>query len=133
MTIEKIAGLTAGYYSSDKVSVNFTGDNQPSTIDANVGKAILNLILMIERTLLYGGVINVLPEMKGDKTICLLKAEGKSIKVNEEHLEILQNGDSQIKIDVKNVQAYLVWRLLEKVGMKVKLSVKEGLLEVKLY
>ena len=133
MMVEKLADITAGYYNSSKVEVKFSGDNQPSTLDAHLGKIILNLIMMIEKTLLYGGSIEVITEMKNDKNIVNIKAEGKSIKVNEEHLEILQNGDEQIKIDVKNVQAYLVKRFLDKIGMKIKVSVKEGLMEVKIH
>ncbi|MDA0782903.1 MAG: histidine phosphotransferase family protein [Rickettsiales bacterium] len=132
ITIDKLNSLTSNYYNSGKVVVKFTNNEQPISIDAGLGKAILNMIMLIEKTMLYGGVISVSVEMKNNKTQCSFKAEGRAIKVNEDHLEILQNGDGQIKVDVKNIQAYLVWKLMGKLNMKTKVSVKEDLLEIKM-
>jgi histidine phosphotransferase ChpT len=132
VSVENLEKLTADYYNSGKVDVVFSGDNKPDSVDSYYGKMILNLIMMIEKNLLYGGKIDISIEKKNNKEVSNIKVEGRSIKVNEEHLEILDNKDSKIKIDVKNVQSYLVRRFLEKLDMKIKFSIKEEVMEIKI-
>jgi len=132
--LQSLKRLIEDCYNSGKVNVEWkgelAGEVQPESICAIFGKAVLNLIIITAKTMVYGGKISVLPEIHNGKHKCVIKGEGKSIKISEDYLEILKHDVTKLKIDVKNVQPYLVRRLLNEVKANIDISVKEDELEI---
>lgn len=131
-TARFLKDLTDDFYHSGNVSVQWSKDSLETPIDAFFGKTLLNIVLMAAKTMVYGGKIQVSPKKTAGKDSCVILAKGKLIKVSSEHIEILEKASPACKIDVKNVQFYLVRRLSEALNMNLKISAEQESLEIKI-
>lgn len=121
--------LTTNYFSSSRTEViwpkKFSGSDKPTNIPGDFAQSILLLILLLGRTLMFGGKIYVNPKHNNKKNSLLITSEGKSVKIDKDIINILTNKQHHEKITVKNIQAYLVSELLTGLDMESKIDVTE--------
>lgn len=135
-TIKTLKTLTDDFYHSGNVKVQWSKESLEAgsqiAVEGMFAKTLLNVIMMMSKTMVYGGKIQVSPKKSNNKDSCVITAKGKLIKISTEQLEILQKKETTCKIDVKNVQFYLVKRLSETLNMDLKISVEQESLEIKI-
>jgi histidine phosphotransferase ChpT len=135
-TLKFLKTLTDDFYHSGNVSVSWSKESVEQgsqiAVDGIFAKILLNATMMAAKTMVYGGKIQVTPKKSNNKDSCVITAKGKLIKISTEQLEILQKKEVTCKIDVKNVQFYLVRRLCETLNMDLKISAGQESLEIKI-
>lgn len=85
-------------------------------LKAEISKILLNLILIVSGTLIYGGKIIVRIKIQKDDVKVKVRGEGKMVKLHDYIADALQKETDSLHIDSKNVQACLTYKLAKKIG-----------------
>lgn len=99
-------------------------------VKSDSGKLLLNLILVVSNTLIHGGTIAIKLQVK--KGICQLvvRGEGQGVKFDPEALLVLTQGGQDYEVNLKNVQAYVISRVVDAMGAEFKVSHGEDYVEM---
>lgn len=126
--IHSIKEKSENFFEGTKVEVEWNESfDGAKDITGDMGKLILNVLLLVSSSMIYGGKV----EVGASKKSIILSGEGRSIKL-EPDAEAMVSGrfDKGFKIDVKNVQSYYVYRLMQKMNIKSDVSVGDSKIEV---
>lgn len=130
--VSTLKDLSVNFLSSKKVRMIWMPEsanlNIPASVSGSIGKILLNMIILTAASLVYGGDISIYLSQEQDKTSIRVRGEGKMVKVDKEISDILKGKDSEI--NVKNINAYLVSRLIEKQKAKSELVVGKDYVEM---
>ena len=130
--IDFLKELSKNFFSSKKVNVNWINNssNHDADIPGNLGKLLLNLILSVSGTLIYGGSISVYIEKNQEKYSARIRAEGKMIKADSSLINWLEGKDNKETIDARNVHSYLIYHLINQNNIASKMDLGEAHIEV---
>ena len=98
-------------------------------ICVSTGKLILSMILAASMTLLHGGLITVTIEKADHKKKVTIVATGKKIKIREGNHDILMGKPSSEGIQVRDIHHFYTARLIEQLGMTLKIHTLSERLE----
>jgi histidine phosphotransferase ChpT len=113
-SIGSLKTLADNLFAAKNITVEWiTNGGMVQSANGTDAKIILNLILIVSNCLIYGGKISVTIE---NKTITV-HGEGKAVKADLEVIGLLSE-KPEVSITIKNVQAYLVSRILHTIKAK---------------
>ena len=93
-------------------------------VSASLGKLILALIHNSYTNLIHGGEIDVSINKKDDASEIIVSANGPSVKLDSEKIEIL-NGNTNIAISTSKCIAYYSRSLIEHLNIDLKIESSE--------
>ncbi len=124
ISMSAIKDLVNNFYTNKNVSFIWPeahGDSDSmQLIKVDVAKLILNLILIVAGTLMYGGKITVRVKNQKNDLGVKVRGEGKSVKLQEYVAKTLANDCKEDDLNSKNIQACLTAMLAKKIGGKIK-------------
>jgi histidine phosphotransferase ChpT len=127
--VKSLNELTNNYFSGSKTDVfwseEFFHNDKLANIPGNFAKLILLLILLLGKTLIFGGKIHLQPQQNNNENSLIIKSEGKSVKIDSDIINILSNKNHNEKITIKNIQAYLISELLICLDMGLRVDITE--------
>jgi len=124
---QSIREISDNYLSNTKVKINWDGSLFESEINGNVSKAILNVILFVSKSMIYGGII----EVKNIAGSINIRGEGKTVATDEEGVAILSGDDeAALPMTVKNVQAYFMKHIFDRAELRPQILKGEDFIEV---
>ncbi len=128
INLSSLKSLAENFFSQRSIELDWPAADINSTVTESIknisGKLILNIILLVSTTLIYGGTILI----RLDKNI-KITGSGKAVKIDQSILAVL-SGDNDAKVDIKNLQAYLVQLLAEKSDYKLSLEYDDDHIEI---
>lgn len=134
ISMSAIKDLVHNYY--DNKNINFIwpeahGDSDSMQPIANdVVKLLLNVILVISSTLIHGGNVTVKLKSQKNNLGVKVRAEGKTVKLQEHMSSALTDDLKKVKTDSKNSQAYLTRMLAKKIGGTLKVDIGDDYIEI---
>jgi histidine phosphotransferase ChpT len=129
-SFEEIISIINNFASYTKVNIMWPAStlaklNTPIT--NRLAKIVLNLLLVISDSLIYGGTINIKCDSKNNKSQIIINAAGKKCLLEDKYLSIILNPDINIDhINVDNIQEYIIARLIKIYNAELSIRNKTG-------
>ena len=127
--LSEIRNLIHHYLHTSKVSLLWGDENLNLPgffINHKTGKIILNVILLLYGSLVYGGTIEIklLKTTNGKRII--FTATGKNIKLEDETTNILNTNFTKVKLTPRNIHIYYMVTLLTDKNTKLAIEKQDN-------
>jgi histidine phosphotransferase ChpT len=121
-----LRNLINNFLSAGKIELKWSDENintQTWLLSHRLGKILLNLVIVSQSILIYGGVIEIkLRKIPNGKVLCM-NLEGKNPKMDAELEAILMDDVEHCpKMTPRNVQIYLTTRLLKHINATLEIK-----------
>ena len=117
--LAEVAQAADGYFAGSKIKLEWPPGRleQASQLQPGTGKVLLNLVILAEEALAYGGRIVVAPDSDGHPAVTAL---GRNAGLKPEAIQAL-SGDIEVEsLTPRTVHAYVSGRFTQHLNMKVK-------------
>jgi histidine phosphotransferase ChpT len=117
--VEALRDMALNYFKRSKITIDWQlpkptfGSTAIPTIPTLAAKIVLNAILVVAGTLVYGGTIKIRVARDFHKVPILVRGEGRSVKVPQEVLAALTKSIKNSPATIKNLQAFLIATFLQ--------------------
>lgn len=123
LAVRDVRQVAEQYLTGSKIKLVWPEDLLSNNLEDCQGflKTLLNLILLAEETLAYGGTISLhaISGLKGDKTGCRIEIAGRNAALSLNLQEALEGSASVDDISPRSVQAYVTGRFAEHFCLKL--------------
>ncbi|MFV9875735.1 MAG: histidine phosphotransferase family protein [Rickettsiales endosymbiont of Dermacentor nuttalli] len=120
--------LAKNFFADQKVRIVWPDENMIISgiiVDHKFAKTILNLIHIAGLMLIRGGSVTVqLQKSLHGKKVSVV-GEGETLKHDNTTIQILQNNLQDITINTKNINVYLINRLIQSINAKLTINLNE--------
>ena len=111
--------VAESYLTGGKTSLNWPEGIPDESLVAKRGflKVVLNLIMLAEEVLAYGGLISLRPALEGEAVVCRFEIVGRNAHLAPAIRAALEGGVEVEDISPRSVQAYIVGRFVEQFAL----------------
>lgn len=123
--LDEIKKAASEYLVGSKVTLNFHEKYfhlQNVFVSANVGKLLLCIIQHAYLNLIHGGEIKVTIETSKDINKISISAAGKSPKLNEEKIDILNGKTKEHELTVHNCISFFAYKFAKKIEVELEID-----------
>jgi histidine phosphotransferase ChpT len=133
-TLSSIKTLADNFFEAKKIDVIWP-DNSADYVEAsglkgNDIKIMLNLMLIIGSNMIYGGTLRIMAGTYKNKKYMGLKGESKAVKIDPEVMGLLIEPATTRAITVKNINAYILSKMLLAEGSKASVKNDHSSVEI---
>jgi histidine phosphotransferase ChpT len=125
LSLSEIKSLTNSFLGGEKLEIKFSNLEGSNTINANLGKLILNTALIVSTLVMHRGEM----EIKIDKDFdnIEINASGGSNKISDDLLAILEGTSQLIEKNTRNIQYFYTYAVAKSINYAIDLrSDSEG-------
>lgn len=109
LAVKEVRQTAEQYLSTGKTILNWP-DDQPVDVLANHRgflKVLLNMIILSEEVLAYGGVVTLRSQLQGEKAECRLEIVGRGAQLSESIQAALEGTAAVEDLSPRTIQAYV--------------------------
>ncbi|AIL65656.1 hypothetical protein NOVO_06530 [Rickettsiales bacterium Ac37b] len=120
--------LAKNFFAEQKVKIIWTDENMTIPgiiINHKFAKAILNLIHITGLMLIRGGTISIHLEKLSNGKKASIIGEGETLKCDTTAIQILQNNFADVTINTKNINVYLLSKLIQSTNTNLTIALGE--------
>lgn len=112
------------YMAGGKVTLNWPEDQPSDTLTTQPGflKTVLNMTILAEETLAYGGVVSLRASSEGDMQGCRFEIVGRAAQLSEPMEQALMGTASIDDLSPRTIQAYITGCFASTFGLKLSLN-----------
>ena len=135
-SIEALRDMAVNYFKRSKITIDWQlpkatfGTTTIPTVTTVAAKVVLNAILVIANSLVYGGTIKVRIARDFQRIPFSVRGEGKLVKISEDVLAPFTHPIDSIPVTVKNLQSSLIAKFLHDAGIKFSLTHDDSFIEL---
>jgi len=109
------------YMAGGKVTLNWPDDQPSEALTTQPGflKTILNMTILAEEALAYGGVVSLRAATEGDVHACRFEVVGRAAQLSEAMEQALLGTAAIDDLSPRTIQAYITGRFAETFGFKL--------------
>ena len=117
MVLKDVRQVAQQYVSGDKVTLEWPDTAETSGVSERRGfyKTLLNLVILAEELLPYGGVIAIKPDLE----TCVVEIVGRNAQLNPAIKDALEGSVAIEDITPRSIQAYVAGRMGDHFGFKL--------------
>lgn len=109
LAVKEVRQTSEQYLSSGKTMLNWPDDQPAAELASHRGflKVLLNLTILSEEVLAYGGVVTLRSQNQGEKAECRLEIVGRGAQLSEAFQAALEGKATIEELTPRTIQAYL--------------------------
>jgi histidine phosphotransferase ChpT len=121
LTPKEVKNVAEQYLSGGKVTLNWSDDQPLGRLGETRGylKTMLNLIILSEEVLAYGGMVSLRSATIGDHDGCRLEIIGRNAQLTPALQGAIDGTQSVDELTPRSIQAYISGRFAEHFGLKL--------------
>ena len=121
LAVKDVKQIAEQYLTGGKILLHWPDDQPAPALAERKGflKVVLNMILLAEETLAYGGVGTVRSATGGDNPGCCFEIVGRSAHLSPAFQAALDATVDVFELTPRTIQAYMTGRLIEHFGLQL--------------
>lgn len=134
--IEALRDMTLNYFQRSKITIDWQlpkptfGTNVIPTVTTVAAKAVLNSILVVASSLVYGGTVKIWIARDFQKILFSVRGEGQLVKLSQDVLDPFTRPIETLSASIKNLNAFLAATFLHQAGRKFSFTHNEQSVEL---
>jgi histidine phosphotransferase ChpT len=126
--MEELQPIAAAFYQHGNIKVEWQVGG--ARIPRDQGRLLLNLLYLASASLIRGGVVSVQLRPLGDMQQLVIKAEGQTVKYEDEWMAVLKGEKTVNELTPRSVQVYLTLLLAAEHASDLHYQITDQLFEL---
>jgi histidine phosphotransferase ChpT len=122
LAVKDVRQVAEQYMAAGKVSLSWSDDQPSGSLAAQKGfmKTVLNLIILSEETLAYGGAVTLKGITEGEKSGCRFEVVGRGAQLTSPMQQALEGTAQVEELTPRTIQAYVTSKFAQHFALQLK-------------